>query len=195
MSFRLFDAVSGNVLVNVRTGEYTRFGRVHPIMDVRAMVRAPFHDEFAWASDSKMGVGAAGVATMSMLERASGFGSDDYDSVAVSADGSLAAFGFRTGEIEVESTPNVAWRSIGPLRGHLGAVTGLAFTSGGTRLISGSEDGSIRIWDLEHPRELLLIRTGSAVKSLAISPDGRTLAAGLADGTLRLWDAPGAPPN
>jgi WD40 repeat protein len=189
VSFRLFDAVTGKVLATGRDDDWAQS------LDVNALAPAPFRDEFAWVSDSKMGVGNAGFRTISTLEKLPGSRSGDYDSVAMSADESLAAFGSRTGEIEVTGTPGVPRSSIESLRGHLGAVNGLAFTSRGTRLISGSEDGSIRIWDLDHNRELLLIRTGSAVRSVAISPDGRTLAAGLADGTLCLWDAPGAPPN
>ena len=119
----------------------------------------------------------------------------DYDSVAISDDGQHSAFGSRKGEIVLRNTSSNRLEPSEPLRGHLRAVTALTFTSRGTRLISGSEDGSIRIWDLKDRRELLLLRTGSAVRSVAMSPDGRTLAAGLDDGTVHFWVAPGAPAN
>lgn len=44
------------------------------------------------------------------------------------------------------------------LRGHRGAVTGLAFTGDGKRLASCSADGTVRLWDVEQGLELLTLR-------------------------------------
>jgi WD40 repeat protein len=193
--FRIIDAVTGKVLASERRDEDRLYRQPDYLGEVHCLLPA-LHDEFAWASDSPTFIGDFGMGRVSPLKRLSSRSVEGgYLSVAVSADGALFAGGSRHGEINVDSTPNVAERYYKQVQGHLGPVTGLAFTSRGTRLISGSEDGSIRVWDFDHQMELLLIRTGSAVRSVAISPDGCTLAAGLTDGTLRLWDAPGAPPN
>ncbi|KAL2851528.1 WD40-repeat-containing domain protein [Aspergillus pseudoustus] len=40
------------------------------------------------------------------------------------------------------------WRWIAPLRGHTGWVNTLAFTTNGELLLSGSEDGSLRVWNV-----------------------------------------------
>jgi WD40 repeat protein len=70
--------------------------------------------------------------------------------------------------------------------GHTGAVTTVA--THGTALVSGGEDGTVRIWDLAGGRPARL-RRGHAgwVYAVAISPDGRTIASAGDDATIRLW--------
>lgn len=63
---------------------------------------------------------------------------------------------------------------------------------GGQRIITGSDDGLIRVWDLESGAEIGdSWKVGSypiSVESIALSPNGITLASGYRDGTMRLWD-------
>lgn len=81
------------------------------------------------------------------------------------------------------------------LRGHTGVVRSLAYSSDGSILVSGSEDGSIRLWDLNNiAADPIAIENGcgqavSLVLSVAISPDSRQVAAGCFDGSITLWDA------
>lgn len=56
------------------------------------------------------------------------------------------------------------------------------------RPASVSEDGVIRIWDVETQTELALLRNSSGARVIEWSPDGRLLAAGLHDGTTNVWD-------
>lgn len=68
--------------------------------------------------------------------------------------------------------------------GHMSLIRSIVFTPDGQRLISASDDKTIRIWDLKSGRTVSTLRgdigEGEAGKiyTLAISPDGQWLAAG-----------------
>jgi WD40 repeat protein len=74
--------------------------------------------------------------------------------------------------------------------GHAAPVTCLAFSPDGRRAYSGSEDLTIRAWDLNTGAELTNLRMDHQhkVTSLAVSPDGRRLLSGSQDVSVRCWD-------
>jgi WD40 repeat protein len=76
--------------------------------------------------------------------------------------------------------------------GHPQYVYSLAFTSDGETLVTGCEDGVVRLWDFssgKKPREVKAHR--GAVYAVAISGDGAYLATGGYDGYVRIWNLPG----
>jgi WD40 repeat protein len=76
-----------------------------------------------------------------------------------------AAKGNRTGAL----WPKVQFRRI---KGHEGAITAVAFTADGKRLVSGSQDKTIRIWDVGTLKEIGKIPLTEAVNALALDPRG-----------------------
>lgn len=75
------------------------------------------------------------------------------------------------------------------LDGHEGTVKCLVFTPDGQRLITGSDDQTIRVWDIATGQQLLsLAGHTSAIKRLVIKSDGLTLVSASDDQTIKLWD-------
>ncbi|HCI81011.1 MAG TPA: hypothetical protein DHW02_15130, partial [Ktedonobacter sp.] len=58
------------------------------------------------------------------------------------------------------------------------------------RIVSGSEDNTVHIWDAYMGQNAVICRGHTqAVVTVAWSPDGNYVASGSIDGTVRLWDA------
>jgi WD40 repeat protein len=113
------------------------------------------------------------------------------NAVAFSPDGMRVACGggYYLGKDFAIRVADTASARFGPeLAGHTAEVVAVAFPRGG-RLLSGSCDKSIRLWDLESGRELSRFDGHTlTVKALSVSPDGKQFLSAGADATLRLWD-------
>jgi hypothetical protein len=109
--------------------------------------------------------------------------------LAVSADGRLGAAA--AGPVVRLWAPETG-KDVRALEGHGSPVTALAFTPDGQWLASGSESGSMRLWDAWTGRVLATTKLpkGLPVRALTVAPDGGHLAAAAGDGRLRLWRLP-----
>lgn len=89
------------------------------------------------------------------------------------------------GRIFVWSTQN--WQRTHLLRGHSKTISGMAVFW--ETVVSGSEDGTLRFWNLETGDPIgQPIDLRSPVNAVAASPDGSLLAAGTSDGLVRVWE-------
>jgi WD40 repeat protein/tRNA A-37 threonylcarbamoyl transferase component Bud32 len=76
--------------------------------------------------------------------------------------------------------------------GHRSEVLSVSWSPDGTRLATGSEDLTAKVWDAAGGREMFTLKGHtSAVSSVSWSPDGTRLATGSLDGTAKVWDAAG----
>ena len=77
------------------------------------------------------------------------------------------------------------------LQGHDGSINSVAFSPDGSKIISGSDDKTIRIWDASTGIEMLPPLRGhdSSFYSVTFSPDGSKFISGSDDKTIRVWDA------
>jgi WD40 repeat protein len=74
-------------------------------------------------------------------------------------------------------------------RGHTRQVYRVVVSSDGSRALSGTQDKTVRIWDLEIGKEMGCFRHhADEITSVALSPDGRRAVSTSADNTMLLWD-------
>jgi WD40 repeat protein len=72
--------------------------------------------------------------------------------------------------------------------GHSDWVSSVAFSPDGQILASGSEDNTIKLWDVNRGKlRHSLIEHSSWVSSVVYSPDSQTLASGSEDNTINIW--------
>lgn len=78
------------------------------------------------------------------------------------------------------------------LADHEGPVELLAFSPDGHWLATGSEDATVRLWDLSetdsYASPIILRGHNQGITALSFSPNGHWLATGGEDATVRLWD-------
>ena len=75
------------------------------------------------------------------------------------------------------------------LLGHTDMVWSVALSQDGQTLASGSQDDTIKVWDLTTGKldDTISAQAGS-VRSVTISADDKTLVSGNGDGTIKAWD-------
>ena len=115
------------------------------------------------------------------------FGSNRVGKLVFNPDGSRIYAGLSNGEIVVLGSDGVVLET---LRGHDGPCNDLDLIGEGSRLVSVSEDSTLRIWDpnSNHPI-IVLNRHAGPVNSLAVDPVRPRIFSASDDGTLQVWDA------
>jgi WD40 repeat protein len=74
------------------------------------------------------------------------------------------------------------------LRGHRGHINSGSFSSPDGRLVvTGSDDGTGRVWDALSGKLLAVLRANHPVKTIAVSPHGRFVVTVGEDGPARVW--------
>jgi WD40 repeat protein len=136
-----------------------------------------------------------GVSTGEMLKKFEsqiGDGSNGmlYAS-AISPDGNLLAIGGYTvapnDQVYIAIIDIVKGVQVATATGHTNVINSLAFTGNGKYLVSGSDDGAIKVWKVDTSlatyKETLSITVGGPVKYLALNPVSMDVAVAVGDKT------------
>jgi len=149
---------------------------LYSVSDDKTVVRAAFPE----AKDSPKLTLPSEALSLALLENG--------QKLAVGcADGIIRVFPislFDLAQEEREKSPPPA-----EFKGHSAKVIALGLLGpGATQLISASEDGSARIWDLAG-KPVRQLAHGSAISALAVHSQSNKVATAGADGVARLWNA------
>ena len=97
------------------------------------------------------------------------------------------AVGLTSGDITILDRITGSQAAI--LSGHTGYARSVVFSSDGTLLVSGSDDYTVKLWDMQTGGVIKAFSGPSGyVLSLSISVDCATIASGPYDTTIKLWD-------
>jgi WD40 repeat protein len=93
--------------------------------------------------------------------------------------------------MQVLSGTDFSWTNcLEILEGHINQVMSVAFSPDGNKVVSGSSDRTLRIWDVFTGDEICAPLEGHSdiVMSVTFSPDGSKVVSGSSDMTVRIWD-------
>ena len=105
--------------------------------------------------------------------------------IAFAADGNTLAFGAGDWTIRLVTLDGSSEQT---LSGHTGIVRCVAFVPGEAQLVSGADDGVVRVWSLPDGNLLReLAGHDGGVDSIAVTSDGTHIVSGSKDKTIRVW--------
>ena len=102
-----------------------------------------------------------------------------------------AVFRWQTASVPGENQSQAApFSGLTTFEGHSGKVNDLALSLNQTVLASGSDDQTVKLWDVESGEERRsLPRHSDRVQAVAFSPDGKLVISGSGSGEVLVWDA------
>jgi WD40 repeat protein len=112
---------------------------------------------------------------------------DDFFPPAYSHDGSRIA---TVSNNSIVVTYTVNRKVVSTLNGHSADVTSVSWNPEGKKIVSGSRDATLRIWEVATGQVVSTIEGHSGyVYSVSWSGDGTLIASGLSDKTVKIWNA------
>ena len=139
-------------------------------------------------SDRLVAMGSEVLETprLDLVAKLPGTGGNDIMLSAVSADGD------RVLTLVTANNDARVWsrsgRLLSILEGHTDSVLSAAFTPDGRRVVTASQDGTARVWDLRPDLSLDSVATGTGpIAMVAVSPDGQRIVAVGEDEAAVVW--------
>jgi RNA polymerase sigma factor (sigma-70 family) len=110
------------------------------------------------------------------------------DALAFSPDGKRLVSGAGYTDAVARVWDPLTGKQTGQLRGHADGIEVAAYAPDGKLVATGSQDGTVRLWDGAGREVRRLEAQDGMVYAMAFSPDGRTVAAGGKRKAVHLWD-------
>ncbi|KAG0009823.1 hypothetical protein BGZ80_002018 [Entomortierella chlamydospora] len=150
------------------------------LQDIKTPGSNSSHGVFANSKGAQMT--GAQLGELSCLQQCS-----EVRSCLFSPHDKIFAVGLSTSDINLYDTSG--WKEILSLKGHGDCVNDLAFSSKSRQIASGSDDETVRLWEVDTGVCSQIMQGHSdLVKSVTYSPEGDQVASGSDDKTVRLWD-------
>jgi serine/threonine-protein kinase len=109
--------------------------------------------------------------------------------VAFAPEGRIVATGTETGIVKILDIAATPPKELANLAGHTKKVVALDWYRDGKKLVSASDDGMVRVWDVVKGKELNVVTANQGpVKAVAVSPKGKFIVSAGEDGTVKVWD-------
>lgn len=115
-------------------------------------------------------------------------GQNAIDTVTINNSGEWFAFGsLKAGQLLVYEWQSESY--ILKQQGHFDAMNALCYSPDGSRVVTASDDGKIKVWDINSGFCLMTFTEHtSAVSAVAFAKKGQVLFSSSLDGTVRAWD-------
>jgi WD40 repeat protein len=151
----------------------------------------------AFSPDSKLVVSGSAYDIIRVWEAASGReithigNGESVGAIAISPDGMWVAsgtmMGYDEGIVQVWEAYSGKVKISSVV--HASFVRTIDFSPNGEWVVSGGDDGTARVWDLDSGNEVAHISHDGAVWAANFSPNGEWVASGSWDDTARVWEA------
>ncbi|PQO44747.1 LpqB family beta-propeller domain-containing protein [Blastopirellula marina] len=183
---------------DVATGQMTA-----QLLDTALQPAAAHRDltkTLAWSSDGRL-LASGGFREVKLWEKPRDARLTTLEtgaaSTAIAVSGDRKQLAIATDKLEIQLFSAENAQPGVKLTGHAGPITAVEFTSDGQRLVSASQDGTIRVWNRLDGSPVVTLTSPSPVDAMTLLPSAnpaeQRLVAGGADKTLRIWTIPTAP--
>ena len=93
----------------------------------------------------------------------------------------------RKWQLPVDDKFDPAKAQTGEFKGHSKAASCIQILGNGKQCLSGSADGTARLWDISNGKSLRAFKAGGAIHSVSVSKDSARVSAIMASGVSKVW--------